>query len=183
MGIAACPVRADERTRPFQTTTINVYIAGEVGNTSFHERWAPKTGGRIELEMPFYSGESRLGVHLFKNSAKQEDVPGFRATYVYLGWGGTLGLGRLLAWSNGVNVGDFFMDFAETPFEDVKETESELGFGIDSRLAFVPQSPWSASVGVEYRVVLTNRRLEYLFVSLGIGRRFETPGWLREFLE
>jgi hypothetical protein len=99
--------RAEESPRPFETATISFSLTSNTNNSSFHDLWSPKTGGAVEVEMPFYVGDVQLGLHVFKNSAKRADVPGFRSAFLYLGWEVGWHLTGGLKWSGGVRAGDF----------------------------------------------------------------------------
>jgi hypothetical protein len=174
---------AEESDDAFAYTQVGVFLDGPVANDDFNEFWQPKLGATVELEMPFYIGNVRLGLQSFKNSSKQTNVPSFRSTYLSLGWAFELGIPLGLQWSNGFNAGAFFMDLSDDPFTDFEDTESELGLGVVTRLRYPIGSAWSALLGVEYRVIYTSRRIEYGFLSVGVSRTFGTPRWLKEFLD
>jgi hypothetical protein len=125
----------------------------------------------------------RAGGHLFDNGSSSEDVPSFVGLWGYLGWSYEWPLPGRFAWSAGLQTGVMYMDFDEEAVPEARQDETELGFALDSRIRYAFAGSWSFVVTGEYRVILTDREIEYVFGGVGLSRTFATPKWLREFLE
>ena len=174
---------AAEKPRPFDTVSIGVDVVGGAALGSFEDYWSPSAGGRLEVATPFYAGVLRAGGHLFDNDASVDDVPSFLGIWSYLGWSYEWNLPRRFVLSAGVQTGVIYMDFDDDTIHEARQDETELGFGVDSRLRYAFTDSWSMVLTGEYRVVLTEREIGYVFGGVGIARAFASPKWLKEFLE
>jgi hypothetical protein len=110
-------------------------------------------------------------------------VPGFRSLLVYAGWGGGRALGRGFAASGGLRVGIMALRFDGDTLPASRAKESELGLAGRAALRWLPAGTWYAETSVSYQSVLTHVRMEQVFLAVGVGRRFPTPAWLRDFLD
>jgi hypothetical protein len=167
----------------FGTVSVAVDAVGGGALGSFEDYWSPSAGGRLEVATPFYAGVLRAGGHLFDNDASAGDVPSFGALWSYLGWSYEWLLPRRVILSTGVQTGLMYMDFDDETIHEARQDETELGFGADARVRYAFAGSWSVFVGGEYRVVLTEREIGYVFGGVGIARAFASPKWLKEFLE
>lgn len=167
----------------FDTITLSVFAAANTNENAFHEFWDPKMGGRIEVETPFYAGDVRLGVHYFKSSSRAGDVRAFRTTSLYLAWGEEWGITRGLSWGLAGQGGVSVMDASDAAFGNRKLVESELAFGASTRLKYAMLGQWCLCLSADYQKVLTRRRIELMFVAVGVGRSFSSPNWFRRFFE
>jgi hypothetical protein len=64
-----------------------------------------------------------------------------------------------------------------------RSRESELGLAGRASLRWMPGDAWFAEGSLGYQSILTQPRLEQVFLAAGVGRRFATPAWLRDFLD
>jgi hypothetical protein len=174
---------AKNSPQPFESIAVGVQFLEGAALGSFDEYWDPTAGGRLEFGTPFYAGVLRAGGHLFGHDSVAPTVPGFLAVYGYLGWAYEWRLPMRFAWSSGVQAGIMYMDFDDDTVHEARRTETEIAFGVDSQVRYGFAARWSAVVTGEYRVVLTDRPIEYVFGGVGLVRTFVTPKWLREFLE
>jgi hypothetical protein len=172
-----------ENKGAFGTFSVGADAVGGGALGSYEDYWSPSAGARLEFGTPFYAGVLRAGGHLFDNEASAADVPSFLGLWGYLGWSYEWLLPKRFAVSAGVETGVMYMVFDDDTIHEARRNETELGFGVDSRLRYAFAGSWSVVVSGEYRVVLTEREIEYLFGGVGIVRTFASPKWLREFLE
>ena len=75
------------------------------------------------------------------------------------------------------------MRFDGDTLPDFRAQESEMGVAARAVLRWIPAGTWYAETSVSYQSVLTDRRMEQIFLAAGAGRRFVTPAWLRDFLD
>ncbi len=75
------------------------------------------------------------------------------------------------------------MDTDDPDLAKEVRTESEIGLGLQTRLGYPLSRGWSILVTGDYRRIYTHKRIDYLFIGGGVSYKFESPGWLREFLE
>ena len=173
----------DQSTRPFETLTVGAHFLAGSGDDTFEQYWTPAFGGRIELATPFYAGVIQVGAHIFNNESVSDDLLSFSTVFLYLGWGYEWRLpldARLFA---GVQAGGSHMDTDDPDLPVEGQKESEIGLGLQARLGYPISRRWSVQVTGEYRRIYTYKRIDYLFVGGGVNITFESPRWLREFLE
>lgn len=174
---------ASDTHKPFETITATVDVVGSAALGSFNDNWGPSVGGHVEFATPVYAGIARAGAHLFNHNAVNPAVPAFQTAWVCLGWTYEWRLPLRLAWGAGVEMGVAHMVFDDESTPRAREKETELGFGVTLQLAYAFTPCWSVVFTGEYREVLTKRPIEYVFYGVGLGRRFTTPRWLKEFLD
>lgn len=172
-----------QQTRPFETFTLSASYLADVSQNTFHDIWTTRDGGRIQFETPFYLGVAELGFHLYQNDSNDAAVPSFYSFFLYIGWGYEVPLPEGLRWINGFRFGDFHIGFDDDSIQEGVRTESELGVGVFTELRWFVTGRWSLRANAEYRTIYTYRRIDLAFVGVGIGRTFDSPGWLREFFE
>lgn len=174
---------AQGRPAPFETTDLGLTVLTDVNQGSLHQWWSPGPALGLGLTTPFYLGSLELGLQYAHPSALRNDVPGFRSLFVYAGLGGGRALGRGFAAGAGFRVGIMAMRFDGDTLPASRAKESELGVAGRAALRWLPAGTWYAETSVSYQSVLTHIRMEQVFVSVGVGRRFATPAWLRDFLD
>lgn len=178
---AALPAQA--RAAPFETLDLGLTVLADIGHGALHRWWAPGPAVALGLTTPFYLGSLELGLQYAHPTALRDDVPGFRSLLLFTGWGGGRDLGRGFSAAGGFRVGMMAMRFDGDTLPDHRTSESELGVAARAALRWMPDGAWFAETSVSYQSVLTRRRIEQVFLAAGIGRRFATPGWLRDFLD
>jgi hypothetical protein len=174
---------AQARPAPFETLDLGITVLADVNHGSLQQWWSPGPALGLGLTMPFYLGTFELGLQYAHPSALSDDVPGFRSLFVYAGWGGERFLGAGFAAGGGARVGVMAMRFDGDSLPGYRASESELGLAARAAVRWVPAGTWYAETSVSYQSVLTHHHMEQVFLGAGIGRRFATPAWLRDFLD
>jgi len=178
---AALPAQA--RPAPFATLDLGLTVLADVNRGSLHRWWSPGTAVGLGVAMPFYLGSVELGLQYAHPRAIRDDVPGFRSLLLYAGWGGGRDLGDGFSAGGGLRVGVMAMRFDGDTLPDFRSRESELGVAGRLALRWMPADTWFAETSVSYQSVLTQRRIEQVFLAAGVGRRLAAPAWLRDFLD
>jgi hypothetical protein len=176
-------LRAQARPAPFETLDLGLAVLADVNNGAMQRWWSPGPSLGLGLTTPFYLGSLELGLQYAHPSALRNDVPGFRSLFVYAGWGGAATLGRGFTAGGGVRVGVMAMRFDGDTLPTHRARESEMGVAGRAALRWIPAGTWYAETSVSYQSVLTDQHMEQVFLAAGIGRRFATPAWLRDFLD
>lgn len=174
---------AQERPAPFDTIDLGLAVLADVNRGALHQWWSPGPALGLGLTTPFYLGSFELGMQYAHPTALRNDVPDFRSLFVYAGWGGGRTLGRGFAASGGLRVGIMAMRFDGDTLPSDRANESELGTAARVALRWLPAGTWYAETSLSYQSVLTHVRMEQVFLAAGVGRRFATPAWLRDFLD
>ncbi len=167
---------------PFQTVTVGVEGLSDVNRNRFHEFWTPKPGISLNACAPFDYGNVEVGITVFSNTARRENVPDFTTLYISFGYGVGRRLPLKLAGHAGVHVGSVHMRFDNPQLHRFARTEQEVGLGLFGRLQLALGSRWRATASARYLTVMTHKRIHHVFFSGGVQRRFTTPSWLRDFL-
>jgi hypothetical protein len=176
-------VPAQVRPAPFRTLDLGLTVLADVGRGALQRRWSPGPAVGLGVTTPFYLGYFELGAQYAHPTAHRGDVPGFRSLFVYAGWGGGRDLGSRLAAGGGIRVGVMAMRFDGDTLPAFRRRESELGVTGRAALRWMPARVWFVEGSVSYQSILTHPRMEQVFLAAGVGRRFATPAWLRDFLD
>jgi hypothetical protein len=174
---------AQGQPAPFETLDLGLTVLADINRGAFHRWWSPGPAVGVGATMPFYLGTLEVGLQYAHPSARRDDVPGFRALFAYAGWGGSRDLGAGLAALGGLRLGVMAMRFDGDTLSGSRAHESELGVAARAAVRWMPASTWFAETSVSYQSILTHRRMEQVFLAAGVGRRFVTPAWLRNFLD
>jgi hypothetical protein len=183
--IALMPARlpGQARAAPFETLDLGLAVLADVNRGALHRWWSPGPAVAVGVTTPFHLGSLELGLQYAHPTAHRDDVPGFRSLFVYAGWGGGQDLGGGVTAGGGIRVGVMAMRFDGDTLPDDRTRESELGVAGRAALRWMSAGAWFGEAAVSYQSVFTHRRMEQVFLAAGIGRRFATPAWLRDFLD
>ena len=174
---------AQQRAAPFETLDLSIELLTDIHQGTFQRDWSPGPALGIGLALPFYLGSVELGAQLARPSARQVALPDFRSLFVYAGWSGTQQFGRQLRAEAGVRAGIVGLSFDVDTIPAFRQHESEPAVTARGALRWTPRDPWFTEAAVAWHSVFTEPRIEQIFLSAGVGRRFRTPTWLRDFLD
>ena len=174
---------AQQRWTPFETLELSIELLADIHQGRLQRDWSPGLALGIGLALPFYLGNAELGVQLARPSARQAPLPDFRSLFVYVGWSGTRKLGRRLRAEAGVRAGVVGLSFDVDTIPAFRRHESEPALTARGALCWTLRDPWFTEAAVAWHSVFTEPRIEQIFLSAGVGRRFRTPTWLRDFLD
>lgn len=174
---------AQRRSPPFETVDLSLTLLADVSEGSLHRYWSPGLAFAAGAALPFYLGTMETGIQYAHPDAKGDDVPGFRSLFLFAGWGGGHELGGGIELAGGLRVGIMALRFDGDTIPAFRRNESELGVAGRLALRWRPRAPWFLESSVVYQSILTRVRMEQAFLSLGLGHRFGTPPWLRDFLD
>jgi len=177
------PMSAQARPSPFETFDLSLTLLGDINHGMLHRYWSPGAAFAAGVALPFYLGSVEAGVQYAHPEALRGDVPGFRSLFIYAGWGGEQDLGRRLQGGGALRVGVLAMRFDGDSLPEFRRRESELGVAARATLRWTARGPWFTEASLTYQAILTHHRMEQVFLSAGLGRRFRTPAWLRDFLD
>jgi hypothetical protein len=162
---------------------LEVSGATDIHRGELYASWDASPALEISLEGSPGPVLLQAGLEVSDVSGRRPEIPGFLAPTTFLGagierplFGGVLGSATLrtgLYW--------MYLEESETFGEGTRETE--LYFATRERLRLPLDPRWSVGLVGQYRVVLTRDRLHQVYVGFAVARGFDTPGWLRAFLE
>jgi hypothetical protein len=174
---------AQIRPQPFETIDVALALLTDRNDALLQRYWDPGLGVEGTVRMPFYAGAVELGLQQFHHDPRRWDVPGFRARFLFFGWGiGGPVTGRL-RWDGGIRAGIYDMRFDGDTIPDFRRSENELGTALRAALDYLLGRRWRAGIAGAYQVVFTSDHLEQLLLSVSVARQFRTPPWLRRVLD
>ena len=181
--LAVQPAYAQTDTKAFQNATFSVSPTFNTNRNSFHDYWEPGTGFNLNARMPFYAGEVHLGAAALPYSGKADEQPDYWSIYMYLGWGASLSVFDNFRLGAGVKAGSYQFRFDEE--EELKHRKSETEFcaGLFSDLNWAFHDDWAINLSGSYLKIYTAKRIKLVYLSAGISRRFDLPGWLTGLLQ
>jgi hypothetical protein len=182
-ALVAPATATTQQRAPFETLDLSIELLADIHQGTLQRDWSPGPALGIGLALPFYLGNAELGVQLARPSARQAPLPDFRSLFVYAGWSGTRELGPQLRAEAGVRAGIVGLSFDGDNIPAFRQHESEPAVTARGALRWTPRDPWFMVGAVAWHSVFTEPRIEQIFLSAGVGRRFRTPMWLRDFLD
>jgi len=168
---------------PFKTITLGLNLLTNSNRNTFHQYWEPIYGIEAIGEVPFYLGSLEGGLFLFSFNGKSIDYPEFFSLYLFAGWGIKINFGSDLSWYNGLRIGTYQMRFDDNQIHPTQAVESELGAGIGSRFDLPILERLQLHLGIDYLIVFTQKKLEFVVLKAGISYTVDSPGWLKDFLK
>jgi hypothetical protein len=174
---------AQARSSPFETFDLSLTLLADINHGTLNRHWSPGPAFAVGAALPFYLGTVETGMQYAHPKALRGDVPGFRSLFIYAGWGGGYDLSPRLRAGAGVRAGVQAMRFDGDSLPAFRRRESELGVAARAGMHWAPVGPWFLEASVSYQSILTRPRMEQVFLSVGLGRRFRTAAWLRDFLD
>jgi hypothetical protein len=181
LALALClPLAAG--AQPFSTVDLALGASAAVHAPQLSPRWSPGAGVSVGARVPFYWGEAEGGLVLHTHHAHDPSVPDFTAAFAFTGWGRSLHVGAARLYA-GARLGLYAMAFDEDrTVRDRSPSESEMGFGPVAAVGVGVGGGWEAFAEAQHLVVLTAVRLDLIQTTLGVRRRFASPGWLTDVL-
>jgi hypothetical protein len=167
----------------FSSLSFRLNLLTNTNRITLHDDWTPFWGGEVEIELPFYTGDIRAGLHLFQFNGTNETYPDYLVSYFYIGWGGDILLSSKISWFIGIRTGSYQMRFDDTDINPTQRTESELAAGVDSRLNLKFSSKWTGQLGIGYIAVFTNKQIDLINLSIGVTYTIDSPVWLMDLLK
>jgi hypothetical protein len=166
----------------FDTVDIGLQVITNTNRNDFHRQWASSPGLEGYLLTPFYLGDFHLGVRGVSFESRPADLMDYLSVFVYAGWGLSWALPYNLKGFTGFSIGSDQMWF-EREDRPGSKRESEFGLAINTRLSAPLPGRWAVTAGGSYTEIFTHKRIRLVFLSVGVSRTLDLPGWLREFLK
>ena len=179
----AASTASAQRPAAFQTITLGLSVTGNVNRNAFHEQWVPGTGFGATAETPFHAGHVELGVEQLRFDSRSAEAPRFRGRYYFTGWRLDLAPHARVRLGPGIRLGNFTMRFDDASLPEGRRDESEIAIELVTRAAWWVDRRWRASLSGQYRHIWTEPSIRHFNVSAGISRTFDSPRWLRDFLD
>ena len=186
--LAATGTAADAQSNvtsrvPFETVSVSLGAAIDVRRSANLNGWDPSPGIDVRALFPFYAGTVELGATQSSFESTIAAVPGFRARYIFVGWGAGLRPVRPLTWRAGARLGVYDLQFDDETLPDYTRSENEFAAELVSDLDMAIGRGWSIVAGGGGRVVFTEPRMRQFTISAAVRRTFISPEWLRDFLD
>lgn len=78
------------------------------------------------------------------------------------------------------------MEFDESsslPISEGEIAEREITIGLSSTISLEIVSTWNINFLTSYQRIYTKERIDLLNLSVGLSKTFDSPDWLKDFLE
>jgi hypothetical protein len=171
-----------ERSKAFKTISISANYLQNNNRNMFHNYWKPANGLEIQGETEFYGWKVELGTQFFSVKAKNIEQPDFMAVNICIGWGLEQKISSKLFLNSSFTVGNYLMNFNDDDIDVNLKSESEFSFGIKAGFKYNIGKNMFINLSGRYQVIFTYHRIELSYISIGLGKTFTTPKWLRRFL-
>lgn len=148
--------------------------------------WDPTPGLMLDIRTPYFMGELETGVRYVRFSELDFENSGFHSTYVFAGWSLPLQLSERLSLSPGVKIGITYLYQDNAKFYDgyrFDNDESEFSWELQLRSLYKINTNWSIHLTTVYNRTVLHLPMNQWYLSAGLMRRFESPNWIKTFLE
>jgi hypothetical protein len=176
-------IARSQSSTPFGTVALSIGSALEVERSANLASWDGAPGVEARVLFPFYAGSVEFGATQSSSRSKVAGVPGFRARYVFVGWNAGVHPARRLVVRAGTRLGVYDLQFDDETLPDYGRSENEVAAEVTTEADLEMGRRWSAVAGAGGRVVFTEPRMRQLSLTLALRRTFDTPEWLRDFLD
>ncbi|RKX21430.1 MAG: hypothetical protein DRP35_04310 [Candidatus Zixiibacteriota bacterium] len=168
---------------PFDSMTVVLNLNSNFNNNDFHNYWEPKTGFEISGRTNFYSGMIELGITYNKNKSLSIDQPDYNSIYSFVGFGFNYKINNSFSNYIGLRMGDYYMDFDDPDIHPELKSEHEFYLGAITSVQYSLNKRYAFNLSLEHYKIFTYKRIYLWFVSVGVAYSFDSPKWLKEFLQ
>ncbi|MCH8294820.1 hypothetical protein IH992_27360 [Candidatus Poribacteria bacterium] len=169
----------------FDSLEIGWQYVMNINRNRFHDFYQPVKGFEGFAEMPFYYGDIQIAIQALSYSAVNRDrTQDFEGIFTQLKWGKKYRLLYGVRWFTGIGVGfNAFLPRQRALPELAHFTETELSVGLNTHFSYPIHKNWTVRISGDYNYIFTYKPIQLAYFSTGIGYSFDTPKWLKGFLE
>ncbi|MEA1981104.1 MAG: hypothetical protein U9N54_09045 [candidate division Zixibacteria bacterium] len=168
---------------PFDSSTIIFNFVSNINSNDFHDYWEPKTSFEFNGRTNFYSGMIELGIIYNKNKSLSIDQPDYNSIYSFVGFGFNYKISNSFSNYTGLRMGNYYMDFDDPDIHSELKSEHELYLGAISSVQYSLNKRYAFNLALEHCKIFTYKRIYLWSVSVGVAYSFDSPKWLKEFLQ
>jgi len=174
-----------QNSNPFDKITIGIDAAVTVYDNTFKEYWNSGNAFGLSASTPFYYGNFDIGLIYNPFYAKDEDQPNFTGLLLYLQWSEKIFSIKETSLSIGLSAGLFQMIFDKTEeyFNHSDLFEHEITIGLSALVSHNIENNLSANFICQYHTIYFRKKLSFIYIGASLRYSFNTPNWLKEFLD
>jgi len=179
---------AKEKTEPFSRTHLSFKGLTNINENEFHDYWEGSIGGSFQFEMSFYFSDALFGYQRMSFAGDNNLQPDFKSSFSYFALGKKLHISKKLLFFASGGFGNFKMDGDPSNLqgpagdEDVF-LETEFAYILMGELRYQINPKINLTVGTQYIMIHTRKKIHLVDVHAGLGYSFDTPNWLRGILQ
>ena len=166
---------------PFDSLSISIQLIQNVNHNIFHDFYEPKNGIKTSITTPFYWGDIQGSIQVVPYYNKGQSDADFTGIEPNLKWGKQLYLSDKLRWFNSGGIGWYIFYFSEIP--ETQQIERELSASYMSQLSLLVHKNISLSFAISKDTIFTYKKIDLVYISIGINYLTKTPDWMKLFLK
>ena len=166
---------------PFSSLQITMQIVIPGKGEPLKGYWIPEKGIEMLVITPFYWGEIHAGGQAKSFTGIDAQYPDFSSISPFLGWALKAAIPYKFNGCLGVRIGISKMTFDN--LTGWQRSESEVTASFTAAVSFPISSQWTARVSACRETTFTFKRIHLMHYTAGLGYAFNTPSWIRKFLE
>lgn len=170
----------------FETFTIGADYTSNINKETLHNYWDSKNGFNAYFSTPFYFGNAQLGLIYLPFEGKTVEYPSYNSNLLYVQWGYELNLPINFFISFNVLAGVYSLNYDEAAEEMISPgeiSEREFSSGLSSMLGYKIFGGWNLNFSTSYLNIFTSKEINLINISFGLSKTFDSPQWMRDFLE
>jgi len=175
---------------PFESLSLSMELLKNVNNNDFHYFYESKNGLKTSITTPFYWGNIQASLKLIPFV----DIGDYDANILIIQpnikWGKNISLSDNVTWFNSAGLGINIFYFSDKTFSSIDEiiffiekTESEIGFIYTSILGYSLNQKIHLNLDISNDIIFTYKKINLLYVGMGMSYSIKTPNWIKLILE
>tara|TARA_B100000959_G_scaffold285307_1_gene359665 strand:+ start:918 stop:1490 length:573 start_codon:yes stop_codon:yes gene_type:complete len=166
---------------PFDSLSISIQLIKNINRNIFHDFYEPRNGIKTSITTPFYWGDIQGSIQVVPYYNKGQSDADFTGIEPNLKWGKQLYLSDKLKWFNGGGIGWYIFYFSDEIV--VGKIESELSTSYTSQLSLLVHKKISLSFEINKDTIFTYKKIDLVYISIGINYLTKTPDWVKLLLK
>ncbi|HEY7750721.1 MAG TPA: hypothetical protein VH917_00395 [Ignavibacteriaceae bacterium] len=175
-----------QEKKAFETFSFGGSYVSNVNEETLHNYWSSGSGFEGYFATPFFIGNFQVGLTYLPFEGKTESYPDFNSYLIYVQWGYRFYLPHNFSLSVDALTGIDQLDFDESAEAIISEgeiAEREIAIGLSSTISFEIVPTWNLNFLTSYQRIYTKERIDLINLSIGLSKSFDSPEWLKDFLE
>jgi len=169
----------------FEKFSIGANLSANSNIETLHDYWDPGNLYEVNLRTPIQFGNMQVGLSYIPFKSKNSEQPDFKGMFFYLQWDKEIFTVKDFEINAGIMFGLCRMVFDKTEMYKSKDElqEHEVSAGFVSSINYNITQNVGLNLTANYNSILTRKKINLAFIGAGFYYTFDTPQWLKDFLE
>ncbi len=171
----------------FERTRISITGHRLLTGNTILKNWDASNGFGLEISAPYVFGNFEAGYRYTRFDEFTYESSGFHSHYVFAGWNYSYIAADDLIFTAGLRLGNNFMlhnqDIIYADEYKFSREESEFSYELFTRLQLEMNKNTEFFITTSYNRTIFNIPFAAFYGTIGVTLKFQTPTWLKNFLQ